>query len=494
MADIILIQPRLGEMDFLRTQPFLPLNLLHAATLVDKEYKIKILDQRIDKNWQKTLSEELLKAPLCVGIVAYTGKIISHALEISRFVKKRVNVPVVWGGIHASLLPEQTLKSKYIDIVVQGEGEVTFLELVRAMEKGKSLKGIEGVWFKNNGEIQRNPPRGFLNLNELPEIPYHLVDVHRYAPVYKGRPSLSLQTSRGCIYHCVYCYNNSYNHSKWRSLTAENTLKRIRYIVDKFNIKSIYIIDDNFFIDLERAEDIARRIIKENLNIEWHVQGGPDFNALEKMGEDFLRLLEKSGCVRISCGVESGNAGVRSKLNKGSNPDKIIKMNKMISKYKIIVYYSFMTGLPGESKDDLRQTISILFRLLKDNKNARSSPIYPFIPFPGIPLTQLLENKGYKSPAALNEWQNYDFDNFRFSDVPYISDEIKKILKNNSLYLISFFVDEKLREYKTSKIIRLLALIYRPIARFRIRHLFLKLPFESKIIDLFFKLKLKNKT
>jgi len=492
MADIIIIQPEIGKWDYLRTQPSLPLNLLHAATFVDKEYQIKFIDQRVDKNWQLTLKKELAKPILCVGLTSYSGKMIAHALEISEFIKEQSKVPVVWGGVHASLLPEQTLKNRYIDIVVQGEGEVTFLELARALEKGKSLEGLEGVWFKCNGEIYRNPPRPFLNLNELPEVPYHLVDVHRYMPVYRHRPSMPLQTSRGCICKCSYCINSIYRYSEWRPLTAENTIKKLKYLVSKFQVNSIYIIDDNFFVDLERVKKIAQGIINENLNIEWYVQGGPDFNSAEKIGDDLLGLLEKSGCVKISCGIESGSPRIREMINKDGSLEVIGKINRKFSKYNILVYYTFMTGLPGETIIDLKRTIRFLFKLLKENKNARSWPIHAFIPYPATPLTQSLNEAGYKLPSTLEEWMEYDFDNFSFNNFSYISNGLKKILMTNLLYLAPLFVDSKFKEYELPKIIEFFALVYRPIARFRLRHLFLRFMVEKKMMSLFLKLKSKS--
>lgn len=488
MADILLIQPRIGEMDFLRTSPSLPLSLLCAANLVNKEYQIKIIDQRIDKNWQKTLANELTRPILFVGLTAYTGRMIEYALEISQFVKERSKVPIVWGGVHASLLSKQTLENKYIDIVVQGEGEITLLELAEALKKGRSLKKIAGVWFKENGNIYQNPQRPFLDLNALPDLPYHLVCIERYMPIYRRKWSIPLQTSRGCIYNCSYCYNTVYNKSTWRCLTAENTINRIKYVVNKFKAESIYIVDDNFFIDLERVKMIAEAIIKENLNIEWQVQG-VGFTEIEKMDDNYLKLLEKSGCVRLTCGLESGSARIRKILNKAISIERIGQINKRLSKFKIVVFYSFITGFPEETIVDLKKTINILFQILKENKMARNSPIYSFIPYPQTPLGKMVGKKGYRFPNELIGWKNFDWGNVGHEDVTYISDDLRKIVKYNFLYYLSFFLDKKLIEYETSKIIKILALIYRPIARFRTRHLFLKLRLERKIIDFFFKLR-----
>ena len=110
--DVILVQPKLGEMDFLRTNPSLPLGLLSAATLISPKYKVKIIDQRISKNWKEILEANLNGGTLCVGVTSYTGTMIKCALEVCKFVRDISRAPIVWGGIHANLLPAQNLTNK----------------------------------------------------------------------------------------------------------------------------------------------------------------------------------------------------------------------------------------------------------------------------------------------------------------------------------------------------------------------------------------------
>ena len=146
MAEVVLVQPKVGNWDDFRSHPSLPLALLSASRCVAKEFSTLLIDTRVDREWKERLKEELKNNPLCVGVTSMTGNQIGYALEISAYVKKVSAVPVVWGGIHASLLPETTLANKNIDILVTGEGEMTFLELTRALAKKTDLKGIHGVW------------------------------------------------------------------------------------------------------------------------------------------------------------------------------------------------------------------------------------------------------------------------------------------------------------------------------------------------------------
>ena len=161
MADIILFFPSAG-LDIKGASIVLPLPVLCvAAPLVKAGYTVKIIDQRLDKQWQKQMEEELRADPLCVGVSAMTGKQIRGGLQASAHVKKlRPDIPVVWGGIHASLLPKQTAANPLIDIVVIGEGERTFLELVSCLEKKQEYHKLPGICFKAaNGCIVKTARR-----------------------------------------------------------------------------------------------------------------------------------------------------------------------------------------------------------------------------------------------------------------------------------------------------------------------------------------------
>jgi radical SAM superfamily enzyme YgiQ (UPF0313 family) len=477
MADVVLVQPKVGHMDSVRSRPALPLALLHAVTLIDKEYEIKLIDQRIDKDWARTLKDELKKKPLCVGITSMTGPQIGYALDTSNIVKRESDVPVVWGGLHSSFLPEQTLRNENIDMVVQGEGEVTFYKLIEALDGGKSLKGIPGLWYKEDGEIKNNPVRELLDLNELPDIPYHLIDVKKYMPRYMGKPTFYMQTSRGCPYDCTYCYNIIYNKRRWRALSSEETLERVRRVVNDYNPGNIYFVDDNFFIDLKRVEKILKGLI--DIGINWQAQG-VDIDGMDKMTDKHLRLLEESRCLRLTLGAESGSPRILNMLKKRHTMKQAIEVNKRLKDSGIILYYSFVVGFPEETEDELRQTVELALALLKDNPNARTSPVYIFTPYPGTDMFKLAVKNGYQPPETLEGWIDYSYDT---ANLPYPKEKRKKL---ESLYISSAFLDRKFHEYDVSPFIKLLAAIYRPIAKYRTRNLFFKFMIEKKVGKIFF--------
>lgn len=479
MSKIILVQPNIGDWDDLRSHPSLPLSLLSASRIVAKEFEISLIDTRTDKNWKAHLKAELEKKPLCVGITSMTGRQIGYALDISSFVKKISHVPVVWGGIHATILPESTLSDSNIDILVIGEGEVSFFELVKALAAKVPLNGIHGIWYKENGKIIRNIDRKFTSMDDLPQLPLSLVDLNNFLPAFKGRRTFNIETSRGCPNQCRFCYNSAYNKNSWRSFSAQRALDDLRYLHKKFNIGSFYVIDDNFFVDLKRSRAIAEGIIEEKMDIFWEVQG-ININSAVKMDDDYLELLVKAGMKKVHFGVESGSEKILKLVNKNLKVEDVIKINKLWSRHNIVMQYNFMCGFPEESMEDIRKTKDLVFRLMKENRRALISPLCPYTPYPGTDLYDRSLEYGFIRKKKLEDWREADY-----GDNLWESQEKKKML--SSLFFASMFLDShRSKDMVESKLLKFLIDLYRPFAKFRVKHLFFKFMPELKVKNLLF--------
>jgi len=473
MRNVILIQPIVGDWDEVRTSPSLPLALLCISKFVEKEYRVRIIDQRTDLNWKQTLNEELKKDVVCVGVTSMTGVQIKHGLDASKIVKEESKVPVVWGGIHASLLPAETLKNEYVDIVVAGEGEITFYELVKHLDKGVALDGIEGVWFKSNGVIKNNNPRPFVDLNTLPDLPYHLVEVEKYLPLFEGRPTLNIQSSRGCPNNCAYCYNPAYNKRQWRALSAEKTLAMIKRAVEKYGVKNLYIVDDDFFIDLKRVEEIAKGIIKEGWDLTWESQGINVKMAI-KMSDEFLSLIEKSGCRKLHFGIESGSERILNLVRKNITIPQVREVARKLKRFNIVCQYNFMAGFPTETEEDIKKTIELVFELIDDSSKAISSPLCNYVPYPGTEIFDTAIKEGYRVPSDLEGWSGSNYGN-----IPWVSDKRRELLRD--LFFSSLFLHGSRGMVYSAE--GILSDIYKPIAKFRVRNLFFKFMIESKLTN-----------
>ena len=161
----------------------LPFSLLAiAGPLVQENYDVTIVDGRVTPNYLERILAEA-EAAICVGISVLTGNQIKQALLVSQAIKEKFpKLPVVWGGYHPTLTPDQTIADPSVDIVVRGQGEIPFKELVDALYAGTSLHGIPGIIFKEQGRIVRNDEPVFTDVNKFPPMAFSLVDLEWHMP------------------------------------------------------------------------------------------------------------------------------------------------------------------------------------------------------------------------------------------------------------------------------------------------------------------------
>lgn len=479
MTSVVLIQPKVGLWDNILSKSSIPLSLLRVSTFAHKNHDIKIIDQRLNKKWQNALKKELKKGPLCVGITAMSGSSIKYGIEVSEIVKNESpNTTMVWGGTHPTIIPSITLKHKYVDVVLRGEGEKSFSELLEHLERNKSLKEVKGISYKEKGKQIHNPPNKLLDLNKLPDLPYHLVDIKDYLPKHLGRKTINMETSRGCPNQCKFCYNSLGFGGIWRTLTTENVLKQVKRVIDNFGVEHIFFVDDNLFLSHKRIFNICKGLIKEKLDLTWDTQGAC-ISDIYKMSMAEIRLMEKSGCNRLMLGVQSGSQKILDMLNLNVTPQQAITVNKKLKSYNIIPHYYFIVGFPYESKEDRLKTINLALRLLKENKKATTSPFFCYEPWPGTPLFEKA-SKDYdlQMPKDMEYWIESEWDSSR---APWLTDEEKGIVE--SLHFASVFYDKKSEWYSDSRLIKFLVSLYRPIARHRIRKLNFNFMIERLIGD-----------
>ncbi len=478
MKDIILIQPKAGPYEMLGAR--LPIGLLSIAAVPhNRGYKVKIIDQRLDNNWKQTLLNSLKNAPICVGITCMTGKQIYYALEAAKLVKQYdKDIPIIWGGVHPTLLPEQTLKNQYVDIIVLREGDYTFMELVDALEKNKSLSNIKSIAYKQNSKIVKNNESDFIkDLDSLPELPYDLVHMDSYTSLNIEGKSIDFVTSRGCPFRCSFCYNNYFNKSRWRAFSAKETVQRLKNVVEKYKIKTVYFQDDNFCADISRLKAILQGIIKEKLDINWGTLG-LRVDTAKLMNNDFLTLMQKSGCVNVDIGAESGSERILKMIDKKISVKDMIAVNKRLSKFPFIVKYTFIIGFPTETKPETLATVKASLKLVKENQHAYT-PYFVFTPFPGTPMYESAIKHGFSPPKSLEEWARFTADEWYFKFKSWLSPS--KIREFNSIAFTSMFANSNIR-YKINKAsTRFLFDVYHPIAKLRFKNNFHFLPIDSLI-------------
>lgn len=477
---VVLIYPNLitGCMSNPKVQ--IPMGLLCVATPVSRAgYKVKIIDQRIQPQWQSLLRQELEQDPVCIGITSMTGPQLQPALEISRMAKEYGNVPVVWGGVHPSLLPEQTLENEYIDIVIQGEGEETFLELVQALEGKRPLNNVKGIWYKENGRTRHTGIRHFIDLNQQPPLSYHLIEPRKYFRTMFNVEHLNFFTSRGCPYPCTFCFNTVFNKRSWRAMDPDIVVQRIKDFVLKYKVRGLTFTDINFFTDMDRGRNILKGIIRENLNIIIS-KISIRVDTLSKMDKDDFVLLERVGCRRLTIGVESGSERILHLLKKPIDLPQLLKINSNMRQYSLVPSYLFMMGIPTETKDDLAESVSLAIKLLDENPNVVN--IFSiFTPYPGTELFDIAVKHGLDVPQQIKEWIPFNYRNYT-QNTHWLSKEMLKIIE--MIDFCSFFIG--IQPFKNpNPLVTLLCNLYAPMARKRLEKLFYRFPVEIKLAKFF---------
>ncbi len=384
----------------------------------------------------------------------------------------------MWGGVHATLLPEQTISNPNIDIIVLKEGEITFMELIEAIEENKSLRDIKSICYKKDNKIMKNPERDFIkNLDELPEIPYELVDVKKYASLNIEGKSIDFVSSRGCPYKCSFCYNSYFNNCKWRAFSAKETIRRLKDVVEAYKIKTVYFQDDNFCVDMNRLKEILQGMIKEKLNINWGTLG-LRVDTAKKMNKEFLQLMQKSGCVNLDIGAESGSKRILELIDKQITVKDMFFVNRKLRNFPFIIKYTFIIGFPTETKQEMSSTVATSLKLVKNNKNVYT-PYSVYTPYPGTLMYNFAIKHGFRPPKSLAEWGKFTCDDWYFNFKSWLPP--KEIRKLRSITFTSLFANSNIK-YKINKTTtKVLFDLYHPIAKFRFKNHFHFLPIDSLV-------------
>lgn len=339
-----------------------PLGLLYTAAAIEqktKGWEVSICDMMVGD----TLDNY---KPDLVGITTTTFTLLD-TLEIARRVKEKWNVPIVLGGIHPTIYPEETVSLPNIDCVFAGESENTFPQYIDAIANGlcKIVKAER------------------VNVQNLPIPARHLLQKEKYYSVLgTNKYSTTMITSRGCPYNCVFCHRETMGRT-WRARTAEQVVNEIRQIKN-MGINEILIYDDTFTVDIERASRICETLISDNIKVSFDIR-----TRVDRVSPELLTLLKKAGCKRIHYGVEASSDIILKQLGKTTTISQVNTAFKQTRDACIELLAYFIIGNPSETTDDIQNTISYAKEL-----KANYCHFSIMTPYPATPLYELGLLKG----------------------------------------------------------------------------------------------------
>jgi len=391
-----------------------PLGLAYLAAVAEQRGdQVRIYDGDVEETPLAAVVRDF--EPQVVGITANTTQ-ITAAWRDAELVRSLCRAPVILGGPHPTSLPEESAAQPFVDVVVRGEGEATWLELLSVLDIGYRvvedtaqypLSNIRGITYRDgDGSIMSSPDRAPIPVAELNEMPFpawHLFKLERYTNLQPtvdqvDGPSLPILTSRGCPYRCTYC--SQIGPRRWRGRSVESVVAEWRWLVREQGAAEIGVLDDSFNINRQRVLDICQRLIEEGLNgVPWIMINGIRANIAD---EEVLGAMKRAGCIRVAFGVESGNQAILdSVVDKHLTLDQVRAAFKAARAVGLETIGFFIIGLPGESEATMDDTIRFACEL--DPLVANFSIATPF------PGTQMYETVRAQGHILANTWDDFVF-------------------------------------------------------------------------------------
>lgn len=396
-----------------------PLGLANIAAYIEREgYDVAICDAlaegmktikkgksflRMGLN-DKEIAERIdYYQPDIVGVSVMFTAFASDAHNLAKIVKKRSpGTLVVFGGAHPSVLPKSVLADENVDMVVIGEGEETFLEIVKKFAQKKDRSGILGSAARDKrGKIIVNQLRPFIkDLDALPLPARHLLPMDIYlktseenedASFIMRHPFTPMVTSRGCPNNCIYCAVPKIWGRRWRAFSADRVLKEIEQVVKRYGIREIDFLDDNVSVDRKRLEKICDGIIKKKIEIKWTCPNGI---AIWSLNKPLLKKMRASGCYRLTFGIESGCPETQKFIRKNLDLKKAKQIMKMASDIGLWTFSTYIVGFPYESKEQMEQTFNYAINSYSDFVG-----FILLMLFPGTDVTNIMMKEGFFKKA-----------------------------------------------------------------------------------------------
>lgn len=401
----------------------IPLGLFHLATfLKSKQFEVKMIDCTMEEDYEDLIKEEIQDA-LCVGISSMTTQ-IPHARNIALFIKDRLKskVPIIFGGVHPTLYPDQTVREPYIDYAVIGEGELALFNLLQVIQSDdhRDLLNIAGIAYRNSdGSTQINFSRkDNFSYEAMPEFDYTILNPRVIKAYKKEGMYFPLLTSRGCPYRCSFCINVVTKNNKWRAFSASRTVSEIERIVN-MGFNKIWFWDENFFTDKKRIQETLDLLEAKKIIIDGWVEGRADYIRPNYLNQEILKRLKKCGFNRFGFGYESGSQKILNYLQKDITVEDILTSARQCTEAGIRISSSFMIGLPAEREEDIRGTVKIIGKILAICKSCGINGPILYRPYPGSKIYLECLKTGWKEPQNLKEWSDRVISDFTAVPNPY---------------------------------------------------------------------------
>ncbi len=373
--------------------PFPPLGTLYAASLLRNDYSVGLFDTNLLDNPFAIASVLKEKQPKHLVIYDdgfnYLTKMCLTNMREACFemiaLGKKENCTVIVCSSDSTDHYQKYLE-KGADYIIQGEGEITLLELINSIEKDQSVETISGIVYQNDVEIKVNSKRPVLqNLDELPLPAWDLIDINAYKNIWKQSNqtfTLNIATTRGCPYKCNWCAKPIYGN-RYHAHSPEYIVNHIKYLTETFGVNRFWMCDDIFGLKPNWVQEFNLELEKQKVKISYYIQSRVDL----LLKEDTIEALAKSGLEEVWVGAESASQKILDAMDKGTKVEQIYEATRLLKAKKIRVAFFLQFGYLDENQEDISKTIHMVKELMPDNIGISVS-----YPLPGTLFYEKVKN------------------------------------------------------------------------------------------------------
>lgn len=363
MKVLLISHPRL----YAQRPDFPPIGTAYLGAAADNAgYEIALIDGGL---WgiPQIIKQAKSFSPEVIGVTCWTIQRETVWKLCAALQQELPKAFLIMGGPHATIFPEHIFKKTQASIVVIGEGEATFRELLDVFANRRDLKNVKGIALRNpdNTVYYTEPRTPIENLDTISRPFYTGFDCFAFSN-YSGFPSLPRPTapiisSRGCVFNCTFCGSVAYWGKRWRYRSADNVLEEIEWLIKDMRANSLFFFDDNLPVNKKRIFAICEGMIQKRLRFPWAC-----CSHVKMIDKDLLKLMKESGCVSIDFGVESGSEKILHNINKKQTRQDIEKAFALTHEIGIKPRAYLMVGNPGEDETTIDETIDMIGRIVPD--------------------------------------------------------------------------------------------------------------------------------
>lgn len=426
-------------------QIYPPLGILYLASYLrqgNNHYEIRVIDGYQEKNFEEVINKIVSYSPQVLGI-SFTTQAATGAYEVISHIRHKLHkIFIVTGGPHPTINPSESLIKSSADVVVMGEGEVSFSELVNRLSKNSNYYDLEGIAYKKNDLVQTNKPRPLIkDLDSIPFPARDLLDIRKYPGYHYKKTSwdTSYISGRGCPYSCVYCSNPVWKFCKpWMRLRSpRNIADEIECLKTEYGVREFYDQTDAFNGSASWAKKVCDEFISRGLSVYWKVQ-----MTVENIDEELGQKMSQAGCWLGFIGIETGNDAVAKGINKRTSRKNAEQSLSILKKYGMKTFALLMAFNVWEENgflkyEDLQDTLNTLnfAKQLVRNKKIDIISWSLTTPYPGSKLYEIAKRHQLISEDSEGKWELWDSSENFIMKLPGISERDWHYVKRRGKFL-----------------------------------------------------------